>query len=277
MPNIKLITILNDLKEDIDDIEDIMEEVATGQNSYQECDKEYKKIYFSIDTKLTKLNRNRHGLEMDHDNNYLSLKDFYSYYSEHFNTYKERRAYIQSLYHNLNLKIHKLLVNLNQDGDEDFGSYIVHEEKYLLIENVPDDFYRQLIDLINECYSKGVYSAVSIFSRKLLESLIVDILKKKYGTTNIDIFYNKDFGQYNGFNTLLKEFDGRLKDFKIDMQLDKSFIKSIGEFREKGNVKVHVLELDLKKDKNDLDTNQDQLTHIVRKLIRLLNISVPIN
>ena len=65
---------------------------------------------------------------------------------------------------------------------------ILMKKDILLIENVPDDFYRQLIDLINECYSKGIYSAVSIFSRKLLESLIVDILKKKYGTTNIDIF-----------------------------------------------------------------------------------------
>ena len=56
--------------------------------------------------------------------------------------------------------------------------------------------------------------------------------------------YNKDSGQYHGFNTLLKKFNTRLKDFKIDMQLDKNFIKSVSEFREKGNVKVHVLELD---------------------------------
>ena len=53
MSNTKLIAILNELGEDIDNIQNIMEEIATGQNSYQECDEEYKKIYFSIDTKLT--------------------------------------------------------------------------------------------------------------------------------------------------------------------------------------------------------------------------------
>ena len=95
MSNTKLIAILNELGEDIDNIQNIMEEIATGQNSYQECDEEYKKIYFSIDTKLTKLNKNKHGIEMEHNNNYLSLQDFYSYYNEHFSTYKERRAYIR--------------------------------------------------------------------------------------------------------------------------------------------------------------------------------------
>ena len=143
------------------------------------------------------------------------------------------------------------------------------------MENVPDDFYRQLINLINECYSKEIYSAVPIFCRKLLESLIIDILKKKYGTTDINIFFNRNNGQYYGFNKLLKEFKDRLKDFKIDMDLDTNFIRSISEFRDKGNINVHVLELDLKKDESDLFATRNDITHIVQKLIRLMNIVMP--
>ncbi|MFX1518703.1 MAG: hypothetical protein ACFFCD_02100 [Promethearchaeota archaeon] len=48
--------------------------------------------------------------------------------------------------------------------------------KYLDIEVFPDSFYRDLTDFINKCYIYGLYPAVVVFSRKLLENLLVDLL-----------------------------------------------------------------------------------------------------
>lgn len=58
--------------------------------------------------------------------------------------------------------------------------------------------------------------------------------------------------------------------------LDRTFITEISKFREKGN-SVHVLELDINKDKTVLDSNKNDLNHIFKKLIRLEKNTVPKN
>jgi hypothetical protein len=169
------------------------------------------------------------------------------------------------------LELNNFLKNPTKFTENLVNHETINEKPYLEIEKVPDDFYRQLIDLINECYSKEIYPAVPIFCRKLLESLIIDILKKKYGQKNIDIFYNKSYRQYKSFNSLLKELEDNIDDFKIDMpSIDKKFISSISKFREKGNTEAHVLELDFEKYKYELDKDRNEISHTVKKLIRLL-------
>ncbi len=79
--------------------------------------------------------------------------------------------------------------------------------KYLDISDVPDPFYRDLIDLINKCYSYGIYPAVLVFSRKLLENLLVDILRKKYGMQNVELFFDTKRRRFRSFNELLKNFE----------------------------------------------------------------------
>ena len=96
-----------------------MEKVSTGNGTYQEYDEDYKGIYFSIDKQINKLNKNKHKIRLVQDNKFLSLQDFYSYWRIHFKTYQERRDYIKSLYKNLELKIHELLVKL-EDDEENF-------------------------------------------------------------------------------------------------------------------------------------------------------------
>jgi hypothetical protein len=262
-----------ELNNDITRIEVIMANVSTDSNCFiQDYDEEYKEILFSINSKIHRLKKQ--GLEIDHQNTYQSLWDFYSYWKINLPSYQSRRDHIRSLYGPMEQKINELLIEINENDYE--VAEVMNDELYLEIENVPDDFYQQLIDLINGCYSKGIYAAVLIFCRKLLECLIVDILKKKYGTTDVTIFFDKQNRRYHSFNTLLKEFESRLSDFKVDMpSLESKFIRSISKFREKGNVNAHVLELNDEKDKLELDKNKKELGYIVKVLIRLSNNVVP--
>ena len=144
--------------------------------------------------------------------------------------------------------------------------------KYLDISDVPDPFYRDLIDLINKCYSYGIYPAVLVFSRKLLENLLIDILRRKYGMKNIHLFFDPNHGRFRNFNELLKNFKERLDDFKIIIpDLDHKFIEKINKFREKGNASAHKLVEDIYVQKKWLDENRNDLNFIVKVLIRIYN------
>jgi len=142
--------------------------------------------------------------------------------------------------------------------------------QYLDISIVPDPFYRDLIDLINKCYSYGIYPAVLIFSRKLLENLLVDILRRKYGMRNVELFFDTKRRRFRSFNELLKNFEEKLNDFiPIIPHLDTGFIRKVNIFREAGNSSAHTLELSIQKDW--LDEHRGDLEYIVKTLIRLFN------
>lgn len=152
---------------------------------------------------------------------------------------------------------------------DDFEMVIPSKTKYLDIETLPDDFYRDLRDLINRSYSLGLYLAVQIFSRKMLENLIVDVLRRNY-SSDINLFYIPKQGRFHGFKTLLENFQEKLNDFKtIVPSLDKTFIKKIDAFRVSGNSSAHTLELTV--NKKDLNDKKDDLNSIVKTLIRILD------
>jgi len=152
---------------------------------------------------------------------------------------------------------------------DNFEMVIPSKATYLKIDIVPDDFYKELIELINKCYSLKLYVAVLIFSRKMLESLIVDILRKKYGKLDINLFYMPSNGRFHSFSTLLKNFENNLNDFKpIIPSLNNTFIKKINDFRESGNSSAHTLELRVTK--KDLDNKKDDLNQVILTLIRII-------
>jgi hypothetical protein len=140
--------------------------------------------------------------------------------------------------------------------------------RYLDIIDVPDPFYRDLIDLINKCYSYGIYPAVLVFGRKLLENLLVDIIRRKYGGQNVELFFDTKHRRFRNFNELVKVFKERLNDFKLIVpSLDGKFIEKLNKFREVGNAAAHTLELNVSK--KWLDENRDDLEFVTKILIRV--------
>ncbi|WP_287586593.1 hypothetical protein [Candidatus Borrarchaeum sp.] len=142
--------------------------------------------------------------------------------------------------------------------------------KYLDIEVFPDSFYGDLTDFINKCYMYELYPAVVVFSRKLLENLLVDVLRKKYGRHDVELFFDINHNRFHIFNILLKNFKDHINDFKpIIPHLDHNFIDKINIFRESGNSAAHTLEVHLSK--GEIDNNKDELEFVVKTLIRLYN------
>jgi hypothetical protein len=146
---------------------------------------------------------------------------------------------------------------------------------YLDISDFPDPFYRDLIELINKCYSYGIYPAVLVFSRKLLENLLIDILRRKYGMENIDLFFDRHHCRFRNFNELLRNFKIKVKEdkeyFKAIVPDIEDIIGKIDEFREKANATAHRLEDSIHIQKEWLDRNRENLNYIVKVLIRIYN------
>lgn len=144
-------------------------------------------------------------------------------------------------------------------------------ENYLNIKVFNNDFYYDLQHEINKSYSFGIYTAVRMLSRKMIENLMIDILRKKYGTSEIELYYKPENGRFQGFDVLRKnllekvntgDFDG------ISTEFNGEFFSKINRFRTQGNASAHSLELLVKK--QNLTEDQVELSYIIKMLVRVL-------
>jgi len=74
-----------------------------------------------------------------------------------------------------------------------------------------DIFYKKLVLEINRAYKVGAYTGAFILCRKLIENLIIDILRKKFppNEENLKIYYRKDDGRFHDFTILLQKLEER--------------------------------------------------------------------
>ncbi len=135
----------------------------------------------------------------------------------------------------------------------------------------PDYFYQKLESEINSCYTCGAYTAVLVLSRKLLENLVIDVLRKKYGQNtkrDVEMYFGTDEGRFHDFTFLLKNLDEQKNDFKIDKEIINQFLRLIKPFRKNANSKAHsIVHLIDKKE----ELKQFDVQKLASLLIRLYN------
>jgi len=140
--------------------------------------------------------------------------------------------------------------------------------KFIEVTWLPDDFYKRLIDEINLLYTNRLPMSLSILIRKLLENLIIDILRKKYGTEGLSLYYDTYRGRFQDFSVLLRNLDSKKEDFHyITSELDSS-IRKINRFRETGNSGAHSIDVNLTI--NQISKDKDDINYIVQFLLRIL-------
>jgi hypothetical protein len=144
----------------------------------------------------------------------------------------------------------------------------VRTERFLDIDNIPGQFYPVLVENINKSYRLGIYDGTLVLTRKLLESLLIDILRKQYGTDEIELYYNPDEALFQQFNDLIDNFDDNIADFKhLCGSLDDEFIDELDTFRQSANAEAHSIETNLSED--DIDQYRNQARHTARVLFRI--------
>lgn len=141
-------------------------------------------------------------------------------------------------------------------------------EKLIEVIWIPDDFYDKLIDEINRAYAYQMPMALSILIRKLLENLVIDILRKKYGTSNLTLYYDPSRRRFNDFSILLQNLDARKSDFHyITSSLDKSFISDLNQYRETGNSGAHSIDANLTVEQFAAD--KSKINYLVQLLLKI--------
>ncbi|MFB1064915.1 hypothetical protein [Natrinema sp. H-ect4] len=156
--------------------------------------------------------------------------------------------------------------------NQDPGTGVLHtafrSEQFIDIDNVPGTFYPDLVDDINQCYSLGVNDATLVLTRKLLENLIIDILRKEYGKQEIDLYYLPDNRRFQNFSTLLSNFEKNLGDFEhLSSGLDSDFIDELDSFRQDANAEAHSIETSITEE--EMDNYREQAQHSAQVLFRI--------
>ena len=132
----------------------------------------------------------------------------------------------------------------------------------------PDDFYKKLIDEINRAYAYQMPMALSVTIRKLLENLVIDILRKKYGTADLALYYDPSRRRFNDFSVLLRNLDAKKDDFHyITSSLDRSFINNLNQYKITGNSGAHSIDTNLTVERFTVE--KDKINHIVQLLLRV--------
>jgi hypothetical protein len=111
-------------------------------------------------------------------------------------------------------------------------------ERYLDIDNPPTDTYKDLLYEIDLCFTYQAYSASIVLIRKLVENLIVDLLRRKFGMTEVDLFYLTSQNRFRNLSELILNLRAKILDFG-PYGLDKKHLAMLEKLREEGNSVAH--------------------------------------
>lgn len=143
-----------------------------------------------------------------------------------------------------------------------------HSKPFLDIDNVPGTFYPSLIENINNCHHLGIYDATLILTRKLVENLLVDVLRRKYGTDRIELYYNPDSSEFHSFYELIEKFRELQSDFEHhSSEIGDGFIRELNSIRKPSNAEAHSIETDVSDD--EMEDYRSTSIYLVKVLFHI--------
>jgi hypothetical protein len=126
-------------------------------------------------------------------------------------------------------------------------------------------FLKAHIDEINKAYTHKCYTACFVIMRKVLENLIVEILRKKYPEKkkeHMEKYFDFNRKRNHDFNKLLNNLKESSKDFNTEKKIVERICELADKFRERANEMTHSLYHIATKKEIDESNFQDMLTLI---------------
>jgi hypothetical protein len=105
-------------------------------------------------------------------------------------------------------------------------------------------FYNKHILEINKAYNAGCYTSVNVLLRKIIENVIIDILRHKYppdDRSNKILYYNIDRKSYQDFSIVLKNLYDKRNDFDTLKKQIERLYDLCKNFKDDANDKTHSL------------------------------------
>ena len=156
------------------------------------------------------------------------------------------------------------------EGDDSISFVSLTTSKFIETEVIwmPDDFYRRLIAEINRAYAYEMPMALSVTVRKLLENLVIDILRKKYSTNHLELYYDTSRRRFQSFSLLLDNLKKKKGEFHyISDSLNSDAIRTLEQYRGTGNAGAHSIDTNLTIEY--FADKKDEINYLVNLLMRI--------
>lgn len=168
-----------------------------------------------------------------------------------------------------NHEIEKVVVKLNRKKVKT-NKKILELIKY----ETDDPFQKGHIDEINRAYTMKCYTSAYILSRKVIENLILDILRIKFPQntlSNKELYYDIHQKRYKDFNIILKNLYEKRHDFHVNsVRAIARLYEKAKKFKDKANDTTHswFYLVTKKKEIDDLDIEAmiNLIKHIEKEL-----------
>lgn len=143
------------------------------------------------------------------------------------------------------------------------------DDLFITTEPPDDEFYEPLVEDINRSYRHHIYDATMVLSRKLLENLLIEVLRLRLGTKNhLEAFYIPNQGRFQPFSELIESFSDNIGEFKpYKPDLDASFVNQLDQFRTRANANAHSIQVNLSQ--GEIEALSDDANELARILFRL--------
>jgi hypothetical protein len=130
-----------------------------------------------------------------------------------------------------------------------------------------DQLYENLKREINAAYSHGFFTVTLILSRKLIENLLIDVLRKKYPPSGggLSMYYNENTRHFLYFSDLVNNLENHKEDFKAFEDVVNEILSLINELRETANAGAHSIVF--YSDRKSID--ELKIPHLIDLLVHL--------
>jgi len=131
-----------------------------------------------------------------------------------------------------------------------------------------DDFYNNLKKEINRSYRFKIFTGTVILSRKIIENLIIDIMRLKFppnNEKNIALYFRTEDGRFHDLTILLKNLEAKKEEFKIDMPIIEHLLTLIKPFRPNANSKAHSIIM-IGEEKELLNADIERMVELLLKI-----------
>jgi hypothetical protein len=162
------------------------------------------------------------------------------------------------------------LIRLAEEIAERWGENLINtpEAQYLDIDTPSK--YEKLAAGINDSYRVGSYTATMILSRKLIENLLIEVLRYEFRNDQPQVYFDVDRNQNKSLKPLIENFGEHKNRFKKDSErIDQDLISNLNAIRKEGNSSAHSIEMDnTKEDCDDLSNNLHEAVDVLLSIRR---------
>ena len=138
------------------------------------------------------------------------------------------------------------------------------------IGSIQNKVYFKVLNDFNKLYRSNIFWVLSLLLRKILENLLIDIFRKKYGIRNILLYYLPHKRRFHNFSILLSNLESKLPDLRyLSDQLNARLIEKLNAYRERGNESAHSIEFLVTKE--DIDSKREEINHLIHLLDNILS------